>query len=771
MTRALQILVVGIVQGVGFRPFIHRIAAKTGVKGFVRNVGGSEVEIYVEGDSNRLSQFLRLLKTEAPPPAVIEEITIQEVTPRGFKDFRILPSTSKVKQYSMIPPDIAICRHCLHEVLDPRNRRYKYPFNSCAWCGPRFSTMYTVPYDRENTSMKYFPLCSECLAEYRDINNVRRYHAQGICCSKCGPRVWLVTSDGRSIECNDPITEAAKLIDEGYIIAIKGLGGFHIASLASDDDIVLKLRKRKNRPQKPFAIMALNIEIASKLVYIDRVAAEILTSPQSPIILLPKREDTPVSPYVSPGLDLEGVFLPYTALHYLLLSGTRDKFLIMTSGNPHGKPMCIDEKCAFEYLSKIADYFLLHNREIVNRVDDSVLRFTDGEPVLLRRARGYAPTWIKLRFRLAKPAIAFGAELQTTAAIAFDNKVILTQYIGDVDDVDVLDDLRKYLEYFMKVYSINPCKAILVADRHPGYTSKKLAEYYANYCQSEIIEVQHHYAHALSVAVDRGLDPDDIGVAIAIDGIGYGDDDAIWGGEVLVFTYSWYKRYGHLMYHPLPGGDVTTKYPARMALSIMASFMDYEEVLLTAKRVGLINKLRGKSLEAELVLQQLSNSVLTSSMGRTLDAFSALLGICWERTYEGEPAMKLEAAAKGGKLIDAIKAPIRYVNNELIVDTSRLMESVLENLDKPLNNVAFSIQYSLGYSLGEILMKAFKEYKASYAVISGGAAVNNYIVRGVRDFLKNHGVKLELPRRVPVNDGGIALGQVAHLYKYLYDIK
>ena len=770
MAKALQILVVGIVQGVGFRPFIHRVAAKTGVKGFVRNVGGSEVEIHIEGNNNQLSQFLRLLKTEVPPPAIIEEITIQEVTPRGFKDFRILPSSSKVKQYSMIPPDIAICKHCLREVLDPRNRRYRYPFNSCAWCGPRFSMMYTVPYDRENTSMKYFPLCNECLAEYRDINNTRRYHAQGICCPKCGPRVWLTTNDGKIIECNDPITEAARLIDEGYIIAIKGLGGFHIASLASDDDVVLKLRERKRRPQKPFAIMALNIEIASKLVHINEVAAEILTSPQSPIILLPKREGTPVSPYVSPGLDLEGIFLPYTALHYLLLSETRDKFLIMTSGNPHGKPMCIDEKCAFESLSNIADYFLLHNREIVNRVDDSVLRFTDEEPVFLRRARGYAPTWIKLKFKLTKPAIAFGAELQTTAAIAFDNKVILTQYIGDVDDVDVLDDLRKYLEYFMKVYNIDPCKAILVADKHPGYISKKLAEHYVNYCRSEIVEVQHHYAHALSVAVDRGLDPDDIGVAITIDGVGYGDDNAIWGGEVLVFTYSWYKRYGHLMYHPLPGGDVTTKYPARMALSIMASFMDYEEVLLTAKRIGLVDRLRGKSLEAELVLRQLSNSVLTSSMGRTLDAFSALLGICWERTYEGEPAMKLEAAARNGKLIDSIEAPVRYINNKLIVDTSKLMELVLENIDKPLNNVAFSIQYSLGYSLGQILAKAYKDYKASYAVISGGAAVNNYIVRGVREALKTHEIELKLPRKVPANDGGIALGQVAHLYKYFYNI-
>jgi len=766
--KAYRILVTGIVQGVGFRPFIHRIALKSNVKGYVRNVGGSEVEIHVEGNGKEISKFMELLFKDPPPPAKIEEITIDEVSVEGYIDFKILPSSHEVKRYSMIPPDLAICNECLKEVLNPRDRRYRYPFNACAWCGPRYSIMYTIPYDRENTSMRDFPLCSECSKEYKDVRNTRRYHAQGICCPKCGPKVWLTDREDNIIECKDPIVYAAKLIDEGYIVAVKGIGGYHIACLASDDDVVLELRKRKNRPQKPFAVMALDTKILEKLVYVDEKALKILTSPERPIILLPKKEDTPVSRYVSPGLDHEGVFLPYTALHYLLLMESRDKFLIMTSGNAHGKPMCIDEECAYKELRSIVDYYLVHNRVIVNRVDDSVLRFTDGEPVLLRRGRGYAPTWIRLKFKLKKPVIAFGAELQTTGAIAFDDKVVLTQYIGDVDDPDVLEDLDKYIKFLLRTYNINPCECLLVADKHPYYSSKLLAQEYAKTCSTQLIEVQHHYAHALSTLADMKADVDDKVIAIVIDSVGYGDDGMIWGGEVLLVGYEGYKRLGHLKYQPLIGGDLTIRYPARMLITLMSTFMDYNEVVEYAKKLNILRGLRGGLFELELIYREAQKPrILTSSIARILDSISALLGVCYERTYEGEPAIKLEAFSNNGKLLDFIDAPLLQVNGKTIIDTTKLIESALLNLsENNYKDIAYTVQYVLGKALGEVALKNINKATRNVVILSGGASVNTIIVKGIKSVLAREGVKIYLPKHVPPNDGGVALGQVIATYPY-----
>ncbi|MEM4476310.1 MAG: carbamoyltransferase HypF, partial [Desulfurococcaceae archaeon] len=408
--KALKLVITGIVQGVGFRPFIHRIAVKYNLKGYVKNSGGSEVEVWVEGEYGDLSKFIKELYFQKPPPAILEEVEVYPQEPQGFKEFYILKSTAIKEKHSMIPPDFSICSECLSEILDPGNRRYRYPFNSCAWCGPRFSMIYRAPYDRENTSMAKYKLCSECTKEYNDISDVRRHHAQGISCPEDGPRLWLTDRSGNKVEAEDPVLEAAKIIDEGYIVAVKGLGGYHLAALASNDEVVLKLRSRKNRPRKPFAIMALDRTVLDKLVYLNEDSLKVLESPAKPIVLLPKKPDTPASKYVSPGLCFEGVFLPYTGLHYLILLETKDRFLIMTSGNAHGKPMCINEECAYRDLSGIADYFLVHDREIVNRVDDSVIRFTDEKPVMLRRGRGYTPLWIKLPFNLRKKYVALGAD-------------------------------------------------------------------------------------------------------------------------------------------------------------------------------------------------------------------------------------------------------------------------------------------------------------------------------------------------------------------------
>ncbi|MCD6488850.1 MAG: carbamoyltransferase HypF [Desulfurococcales archaeon] len=764
MVIAVKLIITGLVQGVGFRPFIHRLATSLRLRGYVRNVGGSEVEVYLEGRRDSIKEFLRRLYEEKPPPAIIENVEIYSVEPMGCRDFVILKSSINPIKRSMIPPDFAICRYCLAEILDPDNRRYRYAFNSCAWCGPRFSMMYKVPYDRENTSMKKYSLCSKCLQEYTDINNIRRYHAQGISCLDDGPRLKLTDKDGEEIDVGDPITYAAKLIDEGHIVAIKGLGGYHIAALSTDDDVVLRLRKRKQRPQKPFAIMVLTTSVAEKLVYIDDVSRKILESPKTPIVLLPKRDDSPVSKYVSPGLDKEGVFLAYTGLHYLLLSETRDKFLIMTSGNRKGKPMCITEECAYKMLSSIVDYYLVHDREIVNRVDDSVVRFTNKRPVLLRRGRSYTPLWIRLPFRLDREYIAFGADIHNAGAIGFDDKIVLTQYIGDLSDLDVLSDLDKYLEFFIRNYRINPYNAIYVADKHPGYLSRYLALKYSREYQGVFEEIQHHYAHLLATAIDNGLYGEFLG--IAIDGIGLGDDNAIWGGEVFYINMldGVYERIGHLEYQPYVG-EQTTFYPARYLVTILTKIMGYEELTRFIKRSGLEDKVPGGIREYEMLYAMVKRNkyISSSSTGRLLDAVASLLGVCYYRSYEGEPAIKLESFARNGVLLDDITYSIRTDNNNYVVDTTALIMQLIDNMDfRDKASLAKTVQIIIGEALADIVVNYLKGRRniQPYILVGGGASVNDYIIHGIERKLNNYGLELYLPRSIPANDGGIAVGQI-----------
>ena len=761
MDIAKRILVSGIVQGVGFRPFIFRLANDLKLRGYVRNLGGSDVEIVVEGTEERVNEFIRSIKEKLPPAAKIDNIIIERVDLKGFKGFKILKSGREAKLYSMIPPDFGICEFCLREILDPSSRFYMYPFHSCAWCGPRFSIIEEVPYDRENTSMRDFPLCEKCIREYEDPNNIRRFHIQGISCPECGPKVWLTDRFGREIDIKNPILEASKLIDEGFIVAIKGLGGFHIAALATDDDVVLKLRERKRRRYKPFALMALDIETAEKIVYVDDKAKKLLLSTERPIILLPEKEDSPVSKYVAPGLDKQGIMLPYTGLHYLLLMSTRDRFLIMTSGNKKGKPMCTDEKCAFERLRGFVDYFLLHNRRIINRVDDSVVRFTDGEITILRRGRGYAPIWIKVPFKFRKTIIAFGAELQNAGAVGFDDKIVLTQYIGDTDEVENLDYLERALKFFMKVYRINPKESIIASDLHPMYATTALAEKWSSKYNVDLLKIQHHFAHIVSVMAEKRLKLDEEVLGIAIDGLGYGDDGTIWGGEVLKVSYIGYTRIGHLEYHPMPGGDLAVYYPIRMLVGILSKFLSHDEILELFKKKGLIKYMKGGEKELQIIFKQTKIAPRTSSMGRVLDAVSALLGICYERTYEGEPAMKLEASAKNGELIDPIEIPIKWENGLYTIKTTEIFVSVLENIDQPLNNIAYTVQYKLGEALGFVAAKSAEKHGIDKIIVSGGAAVNSYIVRGIKKVAKEFGKQVLLPNKVPAGDGGIALGQVA----------
>ena len=750
---AKRIRVTGIVQGVGFRPFVYRIAVSRGLKGYVLNLGGSEVEVWVEGSPEAIEGFLEDLRSKRPPPARIDELVVEDVKPNGYAKFEIRRSGSRVRVYSQVPPDFGVCSDCLREVLDPSSRWYRYPFNSCAWCGPRFSMMYSVPYDRRNTAMRRFPLCEDCLREYRDPTNTRRFHAQGISCPKCGPRLFLVDRDGREIH-GDPIVEAARLIDEGYIVAVKGIGGFHIAALATDDEIVGELRRRKKRPQKPFALMALSIDIVKRIADPGEIHVKLMLGAERPIVLVPKKPGSPVSDLVAPGLSELGVMLAYTPLHYLLLRETRDKFLIMTSGNPPGLPIVKDNEEALRKLAGIADYFLLHNREIVNRVDDSVVRITDGEPALIRRSRGYAPLWFRLPFKLKNKVLALGAMLTNAGAIGFDDYAVLTQYVGDCDNVENIDFLLSALDFLKKVYRFE--EDVVASDMHPTYPTTLVAEALSSRNDISHVKLQHHHAHVASAMASNRIGLEEEVLGIAIDGVGYGLDGQVWGGESLLTTYTAFQRVAHLEYIPLPGGDKATERPARIVAGLLFERMGEDGVKLSLK-LGLDKRLPGGTKELWVAARTAASSPRASSAGRFLDAVSALLGICWLRTYEGEPAMKLEAASRGGALVPGLRLEYEAKGEHYVVLVGDFIMALVDRLGhEPVKDLAYTAQYLLGKALAEAGLEATG---ARTIVVSGGAAVNDYIVRGIRDSARGR-ARVLLPKGVPPGDGGVALGQV-----------
>ncbi len=732
----------------------------------MKNLGGAEVEIHVEGPRENIEKFFKLFWKTKPDCIVVEKVVVRRCRPLNLSDFYIEKSGREATARSVVPPDFSVCEECLREVLDPSNwRRYRYAFNSCVFCGPRFSMMYDNPWDRENTAMRDFPLCEHCLREYTDPTNIRRFHAQGISCKLCGPRLWLCDKDGNLIETKDPISEVAKLIDEGHIVAIKGLGGFHIACLATDDDVVLRLRRRKRRPEQPFAVMVLDLDTAEKLVHVDDEARIVLTSFRKPILLLPMREDAPISRYVAPGLAHLGIFLPYTSLHYLILRELRDHFAIMTSGNVHGKPMCTKNEQALRELRDIVDYFLLHDRDIVNRVDDSVVRFTAGRLVLLRRARGYAPYWIRTPISTERTIVCLGALLQNAGALMFEDKVVLTQYIGDCDDLDTLLELEHYIKVLARMYRLELKGALFVCDLHPKYETTLLAQRLAEENEGELLQVQHHWAHIASAMASLGVHPDEEVIGVAIDGVGYGLDGHVWGCEIMYVTYRDMRRVGHLKYVKMLGGDLATYYPVRMLISYLMDILEPRDIVKILRERGLVDGLRYGEEELDLVLSQYeSERVLTSSIGRLLDSVSALLRICLRRTYEGEPAIKLEARA--------FRAYFRKMKPELleleirggdpyIIDPSKMFEYLL-NIDyrdeHKVEKAALDVLFSIGYAIG-MLVKKVRKRNIRKVIVSGGAAVNEFIIRGIISALEGADLQVLLPRDVPANDGGIALGQ------------
>lgn len=750
-TVRVKVRVTGIIQGVGFRPFIYRIAVKNGLKGYVRNMGDAGVEVLLEGAEKAVKDFLKDLTEKKPPLAQIHEVITTKLGGENqYADFRIYESSKKAElSGSVIPPDIAICDECLKELRDKNNPRYDYFFITCTDCGPRYTVIERLPYDRENTTMRDFSMCGFCQSEYADPLN-RRFHAQTVACPKCGPEVYLTTREGKSIPSEDPIRYAGKLIAEGFIVAIKGYGGFHVAASTTMDEPLERLRQVKHRRQKPFAIMARDLEAVKSFAEISSKEAELLASYTRPIVLLKKSADYYLSDLVAPGLHNVGVMLPYTGLHYMLFDGVDEPAFVMTSANPPNQPIVKDDDEALKTLGNIVDYFLFHNRRIAHRCDDSVIRLHGEKQVFIRRSRSYAPAPIILKEKAGKCVLALGGELNNTACILLGNKAFISQHIGDVENVETRDFLENAAKHLIHLTNSNV--DAVACDLHPKFTTTKLAYDLAEQNHWQPVQVQHHFAHVAALMAEHDI-AEIIGVCC--DGYGYGVDGEAWGGEVIFGskTSGEFKRVAHLEKQPFLGGDLATRYPLRMAAGILYKKATVEDWLMQNKQYFP----HGEN-EVQLILQQLGKGRIpeTSSCGRVLDAVAAILGVCYERTYEGEPAMKLESAALKGK--DVLK--MNPITKGEILNTTEMVLQIFENRKScAVADLAFSAHVYLAKGLAMLAVEKALENDVKAVGFSGGVACNEIFVGIMQKTVEAAGLRFIVHEAVPPGDGGVSFGQ------------
>jgi hydrogenase maturation protein HypF len=564
MTRA-RLIIKGIVQGVGFRPFVYRTAVANKLVGFVRNLGDAGVGVVVEGSPDAVSRFVAQLQKDRPPTSVIHQIDVTYPPETGeFKEFRIAKSDeSRVHAGSVIPPDIAICNNCLRELRDRKDRRFDYFFITCTDCGPRYTIIDALPYDRPRTTMKDFEMCKDCSREYEDPSN-RRFHAQTVACAECGPSVTLNTNDGKQVDSPDPIREVGRLLQSGYVVAIKGNGGFHLASSTALTEPIVRLRRTKFRLQKPLAVMARDIEAARSFAEVSPTEAELITSYVRPIVLLRKRPDFGLSDQIAPGLHNIGVMLPYTGLHSMLFDETSERAFVMTSANPPDEPIIKDNEEAFVRLKDVVDYFLVHNRKISQRCDDSVIRLLDGTTTMLRRSRGYAPAPIPVASPREACTLGVGGELNVTSCLIFQGRAYMTQHIGDVETLQTSQFQKDATRHLLM---LTGCKPEAVGrDLHPLFSTTRFADQLAQESNMRVVPVQHHYAHVAGLMAEHNIDEI---VGTCCDGYGYGDDGSAWGGEIIFADQTSHKRVGHFEEQPMIGGDLATKYPLRMVAGIL----------------------------------------------------------------------------------------------------------------------------------------------------------------------------------------------------------
>jgi hydrogenase maturation protein HypF len=748
----MKIEVTGIVQGVGFRPFVYRTAVKNRLNGYVKNKGDAGVEIILEGREQAIETFLKDLKTEAPPLAQIYDTTKRKLKGKDeYPGFTISKSSSEAEHAgSIIPPDIAICDDCLRELGDPKDPRYNYFFITCTNCGPRYTIIERLPYDRENTTMSDFPLCGFCQKAYKDPLN-RRFHAQTVACPNCGPKAYLTTNKGNPVQHKDPIREAGKLLSEGNILAIKGYGGFHIAASTTDETPLARLRQTKHRSQKPFAVMARNLETIMTFAKVSKEEEQLLKSYARPIILLDKSKSYCLSDLIAPGLHNIGVMLPYTGLHHMLFDAVDDAAFVMTSANPPNQPIVKDNEEALKTLGNAVDYFLFHDRQIAHRCDDSVLRMHGKRQVFIRRSRGYAPTPIILREKTRRCIVGLGGELNDTSCILLENKAFVSPHIGDVENVETESFLRNTIEHLTRL--TNSKIEAVACDLHPKFTTTKLAHQLAEENNWQLVQVQHHHAHIAALMAEHNIKEM---MGICCDGYGYGTDGEAWGGEILLCTEETegFKRLAHLEKQPLAGGDLATRYPLRVAAGILSKRMKIEDWLLeNAQRFPY-----GKE-ETLILVDQLRKGFRvseTTSCGRVLDAIVAILGICYERTYEGEPAMKLESAAIDGKDVLSLEPTIENG----ILETTQMVYEVFVNREKySKTDLAYSAHAYLARGLATLAIENVVKNDVKAIGFSGGAACNGILASVMRKTVKDAGLQFVVHSAVPPGDGGVSFGQ------------
>jgi hydrogenase maturation protein HypF len=753
----------GIVQGVGFRPTIWRLAKQYRLTGEVWN-DGQGVMIHAFGGSQALEDFIRQIPLQLPPLARLDSLEVQELDDSPRVEFLIVASKQNGIE-TPIAADAATCPDCLAEIADPDNRRYRYPFTNCTHCGPRLSIVRQIPFDRSNTSMSQFSMCSNCRQEYDDPAD-RRFHAQANCCPDCGPTVWLEDRHGQRTDCKDPIAYAAELISQGCIVAIKGLGGFHLACNAVDAAAVSRLRERKHRYVKPFALMA-EEEMISRYARSDIDEGHALREKAAPIVLLTAHGEK-VAPDVAPDDDKLGFMLPYTPLHKLLLENLTAP-IVLTSGNISDEPQCIDNGRAREKLANLADYLLLHDRDIVNRLDDSVVRSMAGAMRLLRRARGYSPEALVLPpgFERADAVLAMGSELKNSFCLVKHGQAIVSQHIGDLENAAVQRDYRSAIDLYMNLYDFKPSH--IAIDFHPSYLSTQYGQMLAETEAATIVPVQHHHAHLASCLLEHGGGLNSGSVLAAIfDGLGLGDDGALWGGEFIVGDYKAFTRLGHFQNIALPGGTQAMREPWRNAYAQLAHYFDWSTLQQEYGDLDIMKYLAAKPLPmlSTMIAKKL-NSPVSSSCGRWFDAFAAALGLhTGQVDYEGQAAIALEILARS-MFADERSYPeawsIVRSGDMSILSWHGLWRAVLDGLKHGVDKarIAARIHHSLVDATVQILSELSIQTGIDKVVLSGGVFQNRLLLEGVAEQLQRRGKSVLMPRLYPSNDGGLALGQAA----------
>ncbi len=758
MIKRQRILITGRVQGVGFRPAVYRLAARLGLTGFVYN-DSRGVTIELQGEEGEIADFVERLNSSGAAP--LAEIKSCEVCDIEFVDgeggFTIKTSRSQGAAVCQVTADIATCGDCLRELADENDFRYRYPFINCTNCGPRYSIVKAIPYDRPNTTMSVFEMCERCAAQYSDVSD-RRFHAQPVACSVCGPAVRLTDSTGGVIQQDSEraIAETARMLKEGKIVAIKGIGGFHLAVDALNDEAVKRLRRRKRRDHKPFAMMAASVESIKNYAVVGGPAERVLTSPQAPIVLLDKRQDSLIAPSVAAGIGTYGFMLCYAPLHYLLFEQGPD-VLVMTSGNISDEPLICKNELAVERLGHIVDAFLMHNRQIYRQVDDSIVHFIDDKPVLLRRARGYVPTPVLMSEAARKEIFAAGADLKNTFCFVKQDQLICSEHIGDLEEAEVYRNYVNSIEHLRGLFEVEP--QVVACDLHPAYLS---SQYARSIPDVEIITVQHHWAHIASVMAEHNVEGPVVG--LACDGTGYGSDDAIWGCECMIATLEDFERFGHLAYYPLAGADAASKEPIRPLLGLLSQSYGCDFDL---DRFGwLLDTIEPDRAKQRVIAEQITkqvNTVATSSIGRVFDAVAAMLGLGGYNHFEAQLPMALEAIASPGieenydfELIDEIEKPLKL---DLRIMFRQLIDDIRDGQET--NAISAKFHNTLAAALLAIAERARESTQLNSVALSGGVFCNRYLTNRLVRLLRKNDFSVLYNRDFPANDGGISVGQAA----------